>query len=80
MKLREYLKGQYLDSLLMENSDSRAIKFLDAEVVRKVDGCKEAFPGSHRNVYVWWEMVSGHAIGLNENPSRGWSFPVVKLR
>jgi len=38
------------------------------------------WPGPHKNVYNWWELEDGHAVGWNENPSRGWSFPVVKLK
>lgn len=26
----------------------------------------------------WWELKNGYVVGWNENPSRGWSFPVEK--
>lgn len=36
------------------------------------------WPGPHRNVTVWWVLDSGHMVGWNENPSHGWSFPVMR--
>ena len=35
--------------------------------------------GIHKNVNLWVELENGYAVGWNENPSRGWSFPVVKI-
>ena len=35
--------------------------------------------GKHKNVYFWVELENGYAVGLNENPSNGWSFPVIKM-
>lgn len=49
----------------------------DVAVVRKVDGCVEAWPGKHRNVLHWYVLANGRAIGWNESP-RGWSFPVIR--
>ena len=37
-----------------------------------------SWPGSHKNVHYWVELTNGMAVGWNENPARGWSFPVVK--
>lgn len=38
------------------------------------------WPGPHRFVYMWVELDNGYAVGWNENPKKGWSFPVVKLK
>ncbi len=38
-----------------------------------------SWPGTHKNVYSWVELENGYAVGWNENPARGWSFPVIKL-
>lgn len=35
--------------------------------------------GKHKNVYFWVELENGYAVGLNENPSNGRSFPVIKM-
>ena len=35
------------------------------------------WPGKHRNVKYWVELVDGHIIGLNKNPTGGYSFPVL---
>lgn len=60
--------------------DTRAWKMRHVCVVREVDGTVEGFPGTHKNVYVWWELENGYAVGWNENPAIGWSFPVVRIR
>lgn len=67
----EFLGGEYLDT--------PAFAMRDTRVLARVDGCEVPWPGSHRNVNVWWLLEGGHAVGFNENPSRGWSFPVVRL-
>lgn len=60
--------------------ECRAFRYVDVKVIREVDGTLELlrWPGSHKNVYVWWVLENGYMVGWNENPSRGWSFPVVK--
>ena len=69
-----------------EHVDCQAQRFASVEVVRQhpadplSDNAMKPWPGSHRNVHVWWELANGYAVGWNENPSRGWSFPVVKMR
>lgn len=42
------------------------------------NGFKE-WPGKQKDVHVWWELENGKAVGWNESPSRGWSFPVITL-
>ncbi len=68
--------------------DTQAYKYCYLKVVKEhravgggwEDFQKNPWPGPHKNVYVWWELEDGHAVGWNENPSRGWSFPVVRLK
>ncbi len=42
------------------------------------------WPGPHRNVHAW--IIVGlpdgprYAVGWNESPRWGWSFPVIKLK
>jgi hypothetical protein len=38
------------------------------------------WPGPHKNVRYWVELDTGYAVGFNENPSHGWSFPIIKLK
>ena len=68
----EALSGEY------ENSPVR--RFLDTEVVIEHEGYQLRWPGPQRNVGTWWELANGWAVGWNENPSRGWSFPAVKMK
>lgn len=39
---------------------------------------EEPWPGREKNVHWWCELQGGLAVGWNENPARGWSFPVIK--
>jgi hypothetical protein len=66
---------------MLEFSDTQAAKFLDVEVVKEhsPDEDNVRWPGSHHHVHVWWEMANGYGVAWNENPSRGYSFPVVKI-
>ena len=36
--------------------------------------------GSQKNVYNWVLLKNGLAVGWNENPARGWSFPSKRLK
>jgi hypothetical protein len=38
------------------------------------------WPGKQVYVYNWWLLENAKAVGWNENPSRGWSFPVVNVK
>ena len=58
---------------------SAAAKFLDVEVVKTHDGYTDRFPGPARHCNKWWSLANGKAVGWNESPIRGWSFPVAKL-
>ena len=64
---------------------TRAYKMKDVLVVK--EHCSltdqdefQSWPGTHKNVYSWVELENGCAVGWNENPTRGWSFPVIKMK
>ena len=63
---------------------SKAYKFCDVTVVKEYSATKEdtwrQWPGKEKNVYCWWVLENGKAVGWNENPARGWSFPVVSYK
>jgi hypothetical protein len=50
---------------------------LDFSVKKEHDGRDEPWPGTQRNVMVWWTLETGQRVGWNENPAIGWSFPVL---
>jgi len=62
-----------------EYNDTPAYKLKDVEVVQEFDSTKygQQWPGKHKNVYAWVLLTNGKAVGWNESPSRGWSFPVM---
>lgn len=37
----------------------------------------EAWPGPHEFVRDWFILDNGKAVGFNEDPVNGWSFPVI---
>jgi hypothetical protein len=59
-----------------EYHDSYAYTMRDVEVVAEYR--LASWPGTHKNVSFWVALANGLAVGLNENPARGWSFPVIK--
>ena len=63
-------------------SDGRAYKYRDVEVVVEYGYGHQSkrWPGPHKNVHNWCILANGYAVGWNENPSTGWSFPVVKMK
>lgn len=64
-----------------EYNDTKAFEFNNIAVVREHRLRQHSVPwiGAHKHVYYWVELENGYAVGWNENPSRGWSFPVVKI-
>jgi len=69
---REFMQGEY--------DDTPAYKFKDEFVVNWISHIEEAWIGKHKYVFIWFKLENGWAVGWNENPSRGWSFPVKKIR
>jgi hypothetical protein len=64
----EFTKGQYEDSPAMPHV------FIDVIAEHRDD---RPWPGNHRYVKVWFVLANGKAVGWNDNPTRGWSFPVI---
>jgi hypothetical protein len=60
--------------------DVPSYKFRDVPVKKEYDGTRFRWPGVQKNVYFWVELENGYAVGWNENPSKGWSFPLVKIK
>jgi hypothetical protein len=63
-----------------EYSDTHAWHFRNETVIEKVDGRERAWPGPHKHVLNWYILADGHIVGWNENPARGWSFPVMRMK
>ena len=76
MLLRDVLPQEFF----REFSDTRAATMLDVEIEAEYglgdDEVWKSWPGPEKNVLNWWKLVDGRCVGWNENPSRGWSFPV----
>lgn len=77
MYLREVLPKEALSE---EFADQRFRKYLDYEVIQEIKTYNPRFPFEHKNIHVWWIIEDSLAVGWNENPSRGWSFPVERLQ
>jgi len=70
----EFMGGEYVND--------KARKHADVQVTATHDPYNGGlrWPGSHKNVVIWYELANGKAVGWNENMSRGWSFPVITYK
>lgn len=75
MTLRECLPSEFMGC---EYDSAASRKWADVEVVAKFDSSEHPWPGKEKNVNVWYGLANGRAVGFNENPARGWSFPLIK--
>jgi hypothetical protein len=73
-RLRDVLPANFM----VENADTKAAKFLDIKVILEKSTTEEKWPGKEKNVSTFWVLENGLLVGWNENPSRGWSFPVIQ--
>jgi hypothetical protein len=76
MKLKDVMPHEFMGC---EYDDSQARRYADVEVVEQFDGRYAAWLGKEKNVFFWVKLANGKAVGFNENPARGWSFPVVRI-
>ena len=63
-----------------EFTDTEAYQYREVPGIEEFETSETPWPGTHKNVHVWWELENGYAVGWNENPAVGWSFPVVLLK
>lgn len=77
-KLKDLLPLEFMGC---EYDDSKARQFSENLIVKEFKDTRsgEKWPGPQKNVYCWVILDNNHAVGWNENPATGWSFPVVKL-
>lgn len=61
-----------------EFENTKAMAFADIEVIKEYESFKKPWIGKHKYVHVWFVLANGYAVGFNENPAIGWSFPVIK--
>ena len=55
-------------------------KWADVEVAQEFEGFKQRWPGAAKNVHSWVVLKNNKAVGWNENPSHGWSFPHIEYK
>lgn len=61
-----------------EFNDVEAYKYKDVKVKEEFFGhTARPWIGNHKNVHYWCLLENGKAVGWNENPSKGSSFPVA---
>lgn len=76
----EFMRGEF--------DNCKAFNFKDIEVKEEHSSFSLGtfhnkwirWPGKEKNVHLWVELVNGYVVGFNENPARGWSFPVIKIK
>lgn len=75
--LKDAMPHQFLGG---EYNDTSAYKLRDMKVAKVYSNGEpgwKRWPGLHKNVHLWVELENGKMVGWNENPARGWSFPVI---
>ena len=81
----EFVGGEYHDTPAFKLKDVKVKRvvcghqIVDGEFVNTHDTFVR-WPGRHAYVFNWFILENGKAVGWNENPSRGWSFPVISYR
>jgi hypothetical protein len=74
MTLKEAMPKEFMGC---EFENYRVRKYADMQVVSEHKYNK--WIGKRKNVLYWVELVNGYAVGMNESPSHGLGFEVVKL-
>ena len=80
MTLSEAMPYEFSNS--GEFYEEKSYKFKDVNVIWEnpiLNGDYKSWPGKHKNVHFWVILENGYAVGWNENPSKGWSFPLIRL-
>lgn len=82
--VREELDYYFKQYYFNEKEQRKINKLMDVKIIKKfsLNGqfwfSWQIF-GKHKNVINWWLLENRYAIGFNENPATGWSFPIKKL-
>jgi hypothetical protein len=79
LTLRDVLPKEALGA---EYDAAKFIKYLDTKVIRTYapnSYSNTYWPGTHKNVTKWWVLENNIAVGWNENPATGWSFPIKRV-
>lgn len=79
--LRDVLPSEFFREFM----NTRAARLLDLVVTEthsltNDDKSYSRWPGREKNVMTWWRLADNRCVGWNENPARGWSFPVFGKR
>jgi hypothetical protein len=79
--LAQWLPDQYsgYDERLNKLFNKKIIKEFSVSGIDNIPWASWQEFGTHKNVFHWVLLESGHAVGWNESGSIGWSFPIKKL-
>jgi hypothetical protein len=75
MTLKEYFP--YIMDSAFDND--RVRRYADIEIINKHDAFYKRWIGKHKNVHFWVELSNGYAVGMNESPTFGLGFLIVKI-
>ena len=81
MTLQDWLIGKDLSNNEHKKLDKHMNVKVKHEFIRHNEDTWVSWSevGSHKNVHNWVLLSNGLAVGWNENPARGWSFPSKKI-
>ena len=71
----EVTGGEYVGTVVYDLLDMH----VTAEFTCQDRDTWRCWPGREKHVACWWMLDIGLAVAWNENPSKGWSFPVLRI-
>lgn len=76
----EFLTGEYNHTKAFGFRDMIVVDSYGFTMDSELDKEFIPWPGKHKNVHNWYVLRNGMAVGWNENPGTGWSFPVINYK
>lgn len=73
------LKDEMPRELVTDPYNACAAKYADEEIQAVYWSWQRPWPGPQMHVHFWVHLRNGKAVGWNEHPARGWSFPVIRM-
>lgn len=80
--MRSTLKNELGEELwdMVESHYPHIKKFGDVRVIEKKISTEDPWPGKEKNVYAWFILENGKAVGWNESVSRGLGFSLIPYK
>ena len=75
----ELRRGEWDDMPVAKHFDVEVVTEFSIVASNAIKKNVRRWPGPQKNVYSWVQLANGKAVGWNENPASGWTFPVISM-